>query len=201
MKCQSCAATLSGPVCEYCDTICEAFLEKDISQKLKGEQGAPTAGTGEQKLEELQNAYKGTGASIESEREQMLYDFLRREIGLLKFFVGDRKLLPTEVREEVLRSFSIPEAEKPIAFADTSLSAIFKNARKTGLVFGLNGIYTHDKKFTASMPYETFKKMDIRVKSTFLKEYVEIGSDFRVNLRGQIHSNITKSLQALQQIV
>jgi len=188
-------------MCEHCNTICKDFLEIE-SSKLREQQEAVPAGEKplSQKLEELQNAYTGAGASIESEREKMLYDFLLG-IGLLKFFVGERKVLPTETREEVLRNFSIPETEKPIAFADTSLMAVSKNARKTGLVFGLNGIYTHDKKFTAGMPYETFKNMDIRVKKTFLNEYVDIGDNFRVDLRGQIHSNIAKNLQALQKLV
>ena len=34
MKCQSCSAALSGPICEYCGTISENFVDKDMAQKL-----------------------------------------------------------------------------------------------------------------------------------------------------------------------
>ena len=203
MKCQSCNAVLSGPTCEFCGTICEKFLDRNISQKLEEEKQEALTDKERmiQKLEKLQNAYTGAGAPIESQKKQRLYDFLFQKIGLLKFFVGDKKLIPTEEREQILRDFFVPATEKPIAIAVTSGNRV----DKTGLIFGLNGIYTHNKsimlKHTAAMPYKEFKRLDIRAKSRGLKDFVYIGDDFIVNLRGQIHLNFAKSLQALQEIV
>jgi len=203
MKCQSCSAVLSKSTCDYCSTICADFLDKELAQQKLKEKQKATANSEEsplvEKLEDLQNTYTGTGASIESEREQMLYDFLRG-IGLIKFFVGDWKVLPPEMRNQVLRDFSIPETEKPIAYADTSLSAISKNALKTGLLFCSNGIYIHNKKSTSGMTYEEYKRANITVKSGFFDDAIYIGT-VKFALRGQIHSNIAKSLQALQEIL